>query len=350
MRRRTLLIAVAACGAAIAVAVGVAVTSATSPPRSSRYQRGRLSAYGELYPYAVYAPASARTGLGLPLVVVLHGCTMTAEDMAAASEYDALANRDRFIVLYPDVDATDEGYSRCWKGIWDPGAERRGRGDAGAIARMTQAVMARWHVDRNRVYAIGISAGGFETAILGADYPDLYAAIGIHSGAPYLGGEPGCVPSGGRAAGTEALARAALGAEGPRARVVPVIVLHGDADGRIPYRCGQQAVAQWLRTDDLLLGRERRASIPGVPERVRHAVVAHGRAYTVLTYADRSGCVVAELWTVHGMGHFWSGGSADPSSTRFSDPRGPSASAASWAFFSRWGVSGPLQRCSRPSR
>lgn len=126
---------------------------------------------------------------------------------------------------------------------------------------------------------------------------------------------------------------------------MPVIVIHGDTDPAVPYRCGQQAIAQWLGVDDLVLEREHRPGVPGSAARSLQGVVPGGHGYTVLSYADGSGCVVAQLWTVHGMGHYWSGGSADPASARYSDPRGPSAAAASWAFFSRWGLSGPLGRC-----
>ena len=269
--------------------------------------------------------------------------------MAAASQYDALAERDRFIVLYPDVDALDAStYGRCWRGIWAPDLEGRGVGDAGAIADMTRAVLRRWHADPGRVYAIGISAGGFETAILAAYYPDLYAAIGIHSGAPYMGAEPGCLPAerehgryrqaGGWRAGRDGPAGTGdAGHRHPRRR---------GPRGSLPVRtAGHRAVARrrqrWSWRANTALG------VPGSPAGSRYAVVPGGHGYTVLSYADGSGCVVAQLWTVHGMGHYWSGGSADPASARYSDPRGPSAAAASWAFFSRWGLSGPLRPCAR---
>jgi poly(hydroxyalkanoate) depolymerase family esterase len=342
------LITVAAFVAAVGAAAAVTLTSAGSVTSAGRYHRERLSAGGDVYHYAVYVPSSYGAGSAIPLVVVLHGCTMTAEQQAAASGYDSLAEQRRFIVLYPDVDSADEAYGRCWKGIWEPRAEGRGRGDAGAIAEMTGAVMTRWHIDRSRVYAIGISAGAFETAILGADYPDLYAAIGIHSGAAYLGGDPGCLAQNESPSDTSSLARAALAAMGPRARVMPVIIFHGDSDDRIPYRCGRQALMQWLRTDDLILAHQHRAVLPAAPTGVAHAVVPGGHAYTVASYADGSGCAVVQLWTVHGMGHYWSGGSADPSWARYSDPRGPSAAAGAWAFFSRWRLSGPIGPCARP--
>jgi poly(hydroxyalkanoate) depolymerase family esterase len=302
-----------------------------------------VTEHGDVYPFAVYVPSSLRAGSAAPLVVVLHGCATTADQMAAATRFDVLAERDRFIVLYPDVDGVDaSSYGRCWKGIWSPDLEGRGVGDAGAIVDMTHGVMRRWHADPRRVYAIGISSGGYETSILGAFYPDVFAAIGVHSGAPYLGAQPGCLPAG---AGIGALADGALTAMGARARVMPVIVIHGDVDPSIPYRCGEQVIAQWLGADDVVLGRGHRRGVADPAGSVRDGAVAGGYRYTVRSYSDGSGCVVAELLTVHGMGHYWSGGSADFGSARYSDPRGPSAAAAAWAFFSRWGLSGPLGAC-----
>jgi poly(hydroxyalkanoate) depolymerase family esterase len=350
MRRKIVLIALGACGAAVVTAIGIAFTSPSSAPTAGRHRYERLTVGGDVYHYRLYVPSSLGAGSAVPLVVVIHGCTTTADQQAAASNYNPIADRRRFVVLYPDVDQVDEAYGRCWKGIWDPAAEGRGRGDARALVEMTRAVMTHWRIDPARVYAIGISAGAFETAILGADYPDLYAAIGIHSGAGYLGGEPGCLVANEPPGDVTVLARAARVAMRGRARVMPVIVLHGDRDDRVPYRCGEQALAQWLRTDDLVLRHERRAALPSTPTGISHAKVPGGRAYTVRSYADRSGCPVAELWTIHGMGHYWSGGSADPASARYSDPQGPSAAAASWAFFSRWRLSGAAARCVGPVR
>jgi poly(hydroxyalkanoate) depolymerase family esterase len=309
------------------------------------YQHGSVTEHGDVYPFAVYVPSGLRAGMAAPLVVVLHGCATTADQMAAATRFDVLAERDRFIVLYPDVDGVDaSSYGRCWKGIWSPDLEGRGVGDAGAIVDMTHGVMRRWHADPARVYAIGMSSGGYETSILGAYYPDVFAAIGVHSGAPYLGAQPGCLPA---RAGSGALADDALTAMGARARVMPVIVIHGDVDPSVPYRCGEQVIAQWLGADGVVLGREHRPGVADPAGSVRDGAVAGGHRYTARSYFDGSGCVMAELLTVHGMGHYWSGGSADIGSARYSDPRGPSAAAAAWAFFSRWGLSGPLGGCGR---
>ncbi len=347
MRRRYVLLATGAVCIVVAVlaAIGLAGGGYPSPPG---LQRGSVSMQGDVYPYAVYVPATRHAGSPSALVVVLHGCTMTADQMAAAAGFDAIAQRERFAVLYPDVDPGDATNTRCWKAIWEPSAEGRGRGDAAAIAAMTRGVIARWGVDPRRVYAIGISAGGFETPMLAAAYPDLYAAIGIHSGAAYDGGQIGCLgPS--SPSDTVTMARRALAAMGPRARVMPVIIVHGDSDPQVPYRCGQQALAQWLSTDEMIQRRRRRKLLVHSPS-ITRATVPGGHAYTVASYSDGAGCLTAQLWTVHGMGHFWSGGSSAAASARFSDPAGPSAAQAAWTFFSDWTLGGPARPCQKEGR
>ena len=56
----------------------------------------------------------------------------------------------------------------------------------------------------------------------------------------------------------------------------------------------------------------------------------------VKSFLDPDGCLIAERWIVHGMGHFWSGGTTDPAYANFTDPKGPSAAEATWAFLSRY--------------
>jgi poly(hydroxyalkanoate) depolymerase family esterase len=301
-----------------------------SPPGPGRYLHGRYGSYA----YALYVPPRYRRGGRVPLVVVVHGCSTTADQQARVSNYDPLAARHDFLVLYPDNGLVDVN-NRCWKGSMTPQTEGRGMGDAAAIAGMTRAVMAAWSVDPRRVYVIGMSSGAFEVSIIGAAYPDLFAAIGIHSGAAYMRGPNGCIGAAYQyGPSTGDLAAAAYAAEGPRARIVPVVVLHGDADGTVPYECGRQALTQWLQTDDDVLTAAHAAQIPARPAATWNGRVPSGHSYTVQAYREPGGCTVAQFWTIHGMGHFWSGGPHDPSLAFWTDPSGPSAAAASWAFFS----------------
>lgn len=349
LRRKPVQVMLALCGLALAGAMAVLVVG-QGRARDVGYHQARLEVGGDSYHYLAFVPASYRGALKVPLVVVLHGCSTTASQQAVASGYGRVAEQRRFIVLYPDVDLADLAHGGCWKGIWDPGAEGRGRGDAGAIAAMTRMVVGAWKIDPSRVYVIGISSGAFESSILGASYPDLYAAIGIHSGAAYMVGELGCLAEGVSPTDSAALARAAVGAMAAHARVMPVIVLHGDQDEVVPYRCGEQALHQWLDTDNLVLEREHRVPVLGRRAAVRKGFVARGRTYAVMSYPDGQGCIVAQLWTIHGMAHAWSGGSSDPSVSRYVDPRGPSAAAASSSFFFRWRMSGAVGPCARQER
>ena len=344
LRRPPVTVTLVLAGAAIAVAAVIALAS-RSAVLDAQYHHGGLDVGGVRYRYLVYVPAGYRVASAVPLVVVLHGCRTTATQQAVASGYAPIADRRHFVVLYPDVDRVDRSYGDCWKGIWDPGAEGRGRGDAGAIAAMTAAVMRTWRIDPARVYAIGISAGAFETSILGASYPDLYAAIGIHSGAAYGGGGLGCIAPGESPTDPVGLAHAALAAMAWHARLMPVILFHGDQDQVIPYRCGDQALRQWVDTDNVVLEQQLRAAVLLRRAAVTQGAVPDGHSYTVTSYVDEQRCSVVQLWTIHGMGHAWSGGSSDPSVVHYTDPRGPSAAAASTTFFFGWRLSRGASKC-----
>ncbi len=324
--------------------LSASVTPAPAFPGPGRYTHAQLSYHGDLYHYSLYVPASYHRWTRVPLVVMIHGCNTTADEQAAASEYDPIAERHHFVVLYPDVDAADVRHVRCWKGVWDPSGEGRDRGDAGAIAAMTHAVMGSQRIDPSRVYAAGMSSGAFEVSILGAVYPDLYAAIAIHSGAAYMRGQPGCLGAYRPGPSTRTLARRAFAAMGRHARVMPVILFHGDDDHIVPYLCGRQALAQWLATDNVALSQAHRATLASRPTQRADGRVPGGLAYTVSSYTRPSGCPVVQFWTIHGMHHYWSGGSPLSSSAPFTDPQGPSAAAASWAFLSAHTLTKPSSR------
>ena len=333
------------CAVASAVALALVLSTGGGSGLDRIYVWKQLRVGGRAYRVLAYVPARAGVAYRAPLVVVLHGCAMTAEQEALASDFAPVADRGRFIVIYPEVDAADVAYAGCWKAIWDPAAESRGHGDAAAIVAITRAAMSTWRVDPSRVYVIGISAGAFESATLGATYPDVYAAIGIHSGAAYHGGAERCLPAALPPSTTDHAARAALAAMGDHARVVPVIVLHGDRDETIPPRCGAQAVQQWLETDKLVLRRSYRVARSMSRVLVHHPAADGQQAYSVVSYRIGASCPLVQYWVIHGMGHAWAGGSSDRAVAQFADPSGPSAAAAAWNFFSQWALNRGATTC-----
>jgi poly(3-hydroxybutyrate) depolymerase len=119
---------------------------------------------------------------------------------------------------------------------FQPRHQARGSGEPADIARITERVLGGsggGTLDRNRVHVMGLSAGGAMAGILAATYPDLYASVGIHSAPQYRAARSPmtamlAIKSGGP--DPERQGRFAHAAMGPRARVVPVIVIQGDAD------------------------------------------------------------------------------------------------------------------------
>jgi poly(hydroxyalkanoate) depolymerase family esterase len=302
-------------------------------------------------PYIVYTPRGYDPRHPVPLIVMVHGCQTTAYEQMEANQYNPLADEKGFVVLYPDIDATgglQPGPTvNCWR-FFDPDSWLRGQGDAARLAGMTEAVMARWNIDPQRVYMMGMSAGSFMTSIMAAAYPDLYAAVGLNAGGAYadfscLLGIPSWMPA-------QLSAQLAFDEEDPRARVVPILVIGGDADTAVPPPCADKALQQGLRTDNLAIDGLQTTPISLAPAYVTPGQVPGGHSYTVSTYLDPSGCVIAERWLVHGMNHFWSGGSPDRQWAQWTDPKGPSAAAASWAFFSRFTKSDTARPCLHAAR
>ncbi|GAB09680.1 putative esterase [Gordonia araii NBRC 100433] len=323
----------------IVFALGVLAPSAVADgepaDRTGTIARGGDGDAPGRHQYLVYTPRSvSQASRGtVPLVVVVHGCQTTARQQMAATRYNDIADREGFVVLYPDVDQSSRALPgplhNCWR-FFDSDSWHRGRGEAGAIARMTREVLRRPGIDPRRVYLAGMSAGGFMTSALAATDPDLYAAVAIASAGAYA--DPGCLSVNPATRPVDELARLAYIEMGHRARIVPRLVIGGDRDDGIPSRCHEKALRQGLLTNDLVARRFGSPPMPTVASAVRHHRAPHGYRSTVRDYRYGD-CLVAQRWTVHGMGHYWSGGSPDPRWSRWTDPKGPDAAEISWQFF-----------------
>jgi poly(hydroxyalkanoate) depolymerase family esterase len=271
--------------------------------------------------YKLYVP-TAYHGQSLPLVVMLHGCTQNPDDFAAGTRMNAVAEEMQCLVLYP-AQAQAANPSKCWN--WFNAADQqRDQGEPAIIAGMTRQIIASYHVDPHQVYIAGLSAGGAMAVIMGALYPDLYTAVGVHSGLPF--GAAHDMPSafaamkGGVAGRPERQARAA---SAPQLNAVPVIVFHGDRDTTVHPHNGMQVMAQGVPGHGT-------ASTTSATPQVLRGTIPNGHSYTRTTHHNADGHGIAEHWVIHGAGHAWSGGSQHGS---YTDAKGPDASREMLRFF-----------------
>lgn len=257
--------------------------------------------------YKLFVPSRYR-GEPLPLVVMLHGCTQSADDFAAGTRMNFLAEERNCFVVYPEQ-PSGANQSKCWNWFRTGDQERDG-GEPSLIAGITYQVMRDYRIDPKRVYVAGLSAGGAAAAIMAATHPDLYAAVGIHSG--LVCGAASDLPS-----AVVAMRQGARSTLSHGGQQVPTIVFHGDRDTTVHPTNGHRIVEQSGNASNL-------------KAKVIAGKVPNGHAYTRTILAGASGRTVSEHWNVHGAGHAWSGGSPAGS---YTDPSGPDATREMLRFF-----------------
>lgn len=273
--------------------------------------------------YMLFVP-SAYGGQPLPLIVMLHGCKQDPHDFATGTRMNELAEKHHCLVAYPAQISCANSF-RCWN--WFKSADQqRDMGEPSIIAGITEQVIADYRVDRRRVYIAGLSAGGSMAVIMSHTYPELYAAVGVHSGLAYGSAQN-------LYSAMVAMRHGAQARPGAKDRgmdeasndfAISAIVFHGDQDQTVHPDNGDQVIAHSAPN-----------SAGGVPPAemgaaIRHGQVDGGHAFTQTVYSDSEGNAVAQQWVIHGAGHSWSGGDAAGS---FTDPHGPDASKEMLEFF-----------------
>jgi poly(hydroxyalkanoate) depolymerase family esterase len=289
----------------------------------------------------VHVPPGLDAAKPAPLVCMLHGCTQDPATFAAATLMNHAADRHRFVVVYPGQDRARNPQG-CWN-WFRPEHQKRDAGEPAAIATIVGGLIeanSRCTIDSERVYVAGLSSGAAMAVIMSVCYPDLFAAVAVHSGLAYksatsLRSAFGAMARGGNDADTHG--HAAHAAMGPHARAVPSMVIHGSADRTVAPANAIHVLRQSMAANHL-----------AAPQNCNHATAQPtssrrgqndgGRPYTQSRWMDAGGALMHELLMIEGLGHAWSGGAAGGSHT---DPRGLGATEAIWAFFARTSADAP---------
>lgn len=284
----------------------------TSPiPPGASFKADRFTCAAGSRDYMVYVPASAAQQGVRGLILMLHGCTQTHADFARGTGMNDLAEQHRLVVVYPQQSRGENAQS-CWN-WFSIGDQRRGRGEPEILAQMAGHLARAHGVPKGRIFAAGLSAGAAMAVILGQTHPDVFAAVGAHSGLPF------------GAAKDVAGAFAAMngtGAPAPARRKyaapTPAIVFHGSADRTVHPLNGERIAADTL------------AAGPDQTMVDKTTARSGGRSHTREITTTLEGHALVEHWVVEGLGHAWSGGRPGGS---YTDPKGPDASAEMVRFF-----------------
>lgn len=305
---------------------GAAPTAGPVGARSSgRFIDGTFTSDAGTRRWKLWVPSGYDASRRQPLVVMLHGCTQDPDDLARGTRVVEHADRHALLVLLPEQPESANP-KKCWN-WYDPAHQTRDAGEPALIAGMTRQAMRAWAVDTQRVYLAGISAGAAMAANVSIAYPDLYAAVGLHSGIPYRAAQnvmQGVSAMANGAPDTAALATAAFQAMGSRAREIPAIIVQGAADPIVRPINATQTRDAWLAMNALARG-ERPGAAPPDPGRALQAE-AGGLQFARVCHGRQRGGSICEVETliVADLGHAWSGGSKLGT---FTDERGPDATA-----------------------
>ncbi len=325
---------------AVEETVSSAVDAASLP--TDLFLDGHFAHHDMKIDYKLFIPARA-AGRPAPLLLMLHGCSQSADSFATSTRMNEIAEAAGMLVLYP-TQSSSANANKCWN-WFEPDHQRRGAGEPEILSALTRHVIDSQAIDPGQVFVAGFSAGAAMALILAEQYSDLYCAVGEHSGLP-----TGAASSNreafslmlGHAAGdTNSTAQTTGSTDTHRDSNIechtPLIVFHGSQDRVVSVMNAERIIANWLNRE-----MQRDEQLHWMPLPLAQST-ADGHHCVVTTYVaesqpDRTGC---EYWQLSEGGHGWSGGSPQGS---FTEQNGPDASAEMVRFFLECVSAGAISR------
>jgi poly(hydroxyalkanoate) depolymerase family esterase len=295
------------------------VSTPTAPSGPGDWLAGVVMSAAGTRHYRLYRPVKVKADERLPLLVMLHGCGQEAASFAIGTRMNRLAERERFMVLYPEQDRLANSHG-CWN--WFETRSGRAHSEAALLMKAIAQVTRQQRIDPDRVAVAGLSAGAGMAALLATEHPEKFKAVVMHSGVP-----PGTAHSTlsalsamrGRRQAQTLTPSPSHDAKRTTPQWPPLLVIHGAMDAVVAVNNAHAAVELWAEAGGA------KATTPRQVQRgQRHPM-------TITDY-KRGQAAVATLVEVARLDHAWSGGAARQP---FSDPSGPDASRLVWAFVAK---------------
>ena len=261
------------------------------------------------------------------MLVLLHGCRQTPEQIAAGSRIAAFADANGWLVLLPRQTKHANAWG-CWN--WFDRRTIAGKGEAAIIAAQVRAVRRLYGAHPRRMFLAGMSSGGCLASVLALRFAKLFVGVAVHSG---VAGGAASAPAAalnvlakGADSDIDTIAFEARAEASPRALPLPLCVIHGEHDPVVAQKNSTELLRQFL----IFNGRFAPSS-DGLPDPDSSKVtrLSNGRTMTTDDYRV-NGRVVARRIRVAGLGHAWSGGDG---AFAYNDPQPPDATALFGEFF-----------------
>ena len=280
--------------------------------------------------YLVYVPRGYTRWRRRPLLVLLHGCRQTPEEIAAATRITALADAQGWLVLLPRQKDSANSW-RCWN--WFDKRTAAGHGEAAIVAAQVRAVRRAYRAHPRRVFVVGMSAGGCLAAVLGVQLARMFAAVGVHSGVACGAASSPLkalqVLASGPDAPIEAIATLARERTSSRALPLPLCVIHGQRDPVVADVNAIELVRQFLVFNAWIAPAGSSGDELPAANVSATTTLDGGRRMSTDDYRV-GGRLVARLIRIPELGHAWSGGDA---AYAYNDPLPPDATALFAEFF-----------------
>jgi len=258
--------------------------------------------------YHVHLPSNDEASNSLPLLIALHGRLGTGKKMIKQTGFNGIADREGFIVVYP------EGFKRGWadgRGITH--ADKQGVDDVAFIDKLIKVSQERFSIDSTRIYIAGHSNGGFMAQRLAIEHSHHFAAIAVVAASLSESLESRCAPS----------------------RSMPILFINGTADPVTPYEGGRQpGGTRVLSVEDTVKIWVCFNGCKEVPEVQEIRGLNNGTLVSVFTYGSCKNHSQVKLYKIDGGGHVWPGEPEDISrSGAVKTRRKIDASEEIWKFF-----------------